>query len=204
MSSFSFKSVLATFIVVLIIGFGNRSWSQEVDKDSLSGDDLHYLGYVMLSGDTSAWVNMQSDDVYHLSKAMFYRDPKVLSYIKNDDLYFLGSALIYADDAELEKVVENDIYYLGKAIFVKQTTVLENIKSDDLYYLGKGLIEKQKQLVKGIIGQNKAMNMFADGVGIAALKLRGMAAAGKEKVMGSVGGAVGGAGHGNNWPVSCS
>ncbi|MGB0918269.1 MAG: hypothetical protein ACPGU4_11810 [Flavobacteriales bacterium] len=149
------RLIVATCLVVFLTGFGGDSFSQEAKRDTLVGDDLHYLGYVMLSGDTSAWVNMKSDDFYHLSKAMFFRAPKVLSYIKNDDLYFLGAALIYGDDSELEKIVQDDFYYLGKAIFSKQISVLENIKSDDVYYLGKGLIKKDANYLDQMSTQTK-------------------------------------------------
>ncbi|MFT4595735.1 MAG: hypothetical protein ACI85G_001672, partial [Psychroserpens sp.] len=67
------RATLATISVVLLNVFGSASFAQEVKPDSLVGDDLHYLGYVMITGDTTAWVSMKSDDVYHLSKAMFFR-----------------------------------------------------------------------------------------------------------------------------------
>ncbi|MCF8464148.1 MAG: hypothetical protein K9G41_04875 [Flavobacteriales bacterium] len=131
---------LPLIVLQLLLLLGTDLRAQQ--DNSYKGDDLHYLGYVLLTGDTSAWTNVSNDDIYYLSKSLFMKNQERLKFIKNDDLYFFGLALITGKKEELDKIVKDDYYYLASAIFDKKESSLENIKSDDLYYLGKGLLTK--------------------------------------------------------------
>lgn len=107
-----------------------------------SGDDLHYLGYVLLTGDTMAWVNIADNDIFYLSKSIYFRSTKMLDFIQNDNLYFFGNALITANKTELQKITDDDWFYLGSAMFEKTLAYLENVTNDDVYYLGNGVIKR--------------------------------------------------------------
>lgn len=109
---------------------------------NVSGDDLHYLGYVLLTGDTAAWTNIKSNDVFYLSKSLFYRKAVLLDYIQDDNLYFFGYALLTAKAGELQKITDNNWFYLGSAMFEKTIAYLENVDNDDVYYLGKAVIQR--------------------------------------------------------------
>lgn len=112
------------------------------DTLALNGDDLHYFGYVMLSGDTSVWPYIVENDMYYLSKGIFHRSVDTLEYIVSDDLFYFGKALVVGDREELEKVLNDDLYYLGYGIFERSVGYLENVRSEDVYQLGKALIER--------------------------------------------------------------
>ena len=86
----------------------NLSVAQSEKTITYKGDDLHYLGYVLLTGDTTAWSNMVNDDLYNLSKGLFLKNTDRLKFIENDDLYFLGAALITGKRSELDKIVTDD------------------------------------------------------------------------------------------------
>jgi hypothetical protein len=126
--------------------------AQPSKKVTVSGDDLHYLGYVMLTGDTLAWANITNDDVFHLSKGMYYRKVQYLNFIQDDNLFFFGNALLTADRNELQKITADDWYYLGSAMFERTVAYLENITDDDVYYLGKAIIQRDFNFLNQLSG----------------------------------------------------
>lgn len=120
-----------------------------------TGDDLHYLGYVMLTGDTAAWGNIGSNDIYYLTRGIYFRSVEQLNYIQNDNLFFFGNALVTADRSELQKISDDDWFYLGSAMFERTIAYLENIVNDDVHYLGKAIIQRDFNFLNQLSGGNE-------------------------------------------------
>jgi len=122
---------------------------------SAKGDDLHYLGYVLLTGDTLSWVNIESNDIYNLSRGLYFRKNTLLDFVQDDNLYFFGNALITGNKEELQKIKDDNWFYLGSAIFEKTTAYLENVTSDDVYYLGKAVVQRDFNFLNRLSSEKK-------------------------------------------------
>jgi hypothetical protein len=148
------RFAVIAFFISSIFGFNSYALAQNTVVTA-KGDDLHYLGYVLLTGDTLSWVNIESNDIYNLSRGLYFRKTAMLDFVKDVNLYFFGNALITGNKEELQKIKDDNWFYLGSAIFEKTTAYLENVTSDDVYYLGKAVVQRDFNFLNRLSSEKK-------------------------------------------------